>query len=191
MFVVSDLPCHDHFTSHRFQLGIYSCHSWHMLTRIPLHMEGRVSGGGTMASVFIVQVFPFSVTLYHFLFQHKRALSRRGPPICAILSVSSRAPLWNLSVDDITEHIYSSKLDSPARPPPSFFLYQAWEIWNAEIVSAERWSPAGGSGDCQVFPDRLPPTADRTGCYQGHEDVVFINYRLSRCTYYIRGGIRK
>lgn len=173
IFVVSDLLWHDSFTSPFSELELF------LVMKIPFHQAPP-----WLVSLLLV-CFPVSMTLYHFWFRHRRAY--RG---MALIKPNSRCEICRLTLAQrcltTSQHIFV-QASFTGVCLVHFSVRRAWRGLKCRD-SADRWSPAGGSGDSQVLPDwhcRLSWMLSRT------LDVVFINYRLSRCSYYSRGGRRK
>lgn len=162
VFVVSDLLWHDSFNSLLSELGLFS---W---------------------LVFLLFTFPLFIDFVSLLISPQTRLSRNGPD-------KAQLSLWNLSVDsyaaflnDITEHIYSSKLGCCVSS--ALFCVSGMRRFEMQGFWQVSESPAGGSGDFQVSPDwRSRPSWMSSKSL----DVVFINYRPSRGSYCSRGGRRK
>lgn len=138
VFVVSDLLWHDSFNSLLSELGLFP---W---------------------LVFLLFKFPLFIDFVSLLLSPQTRLSRNGPD-------KAQLSLWNLSVDsyaallnDITEHIYSSKLGCCVSSA-LFLCVRHEEVWNAGILTG-----VAQQGAVVIFRCLLTGAARRTGCHQGH-----------------------
>lgn len=111
VFVVSDLLWHDSFNSLLSELGLFP---W---------------------LVSLSFTFPLFIDFVSLLISPQTRLSRNGPD-------KAQLSLWNLSVDsyaallnDITEHIYSSKLGCCVSSALFFCVSRQEEVWNAGILT--------------------------------------------------------
>lgn len=172
---VSDLLWHDSFPSPFSGLELFP-----VLAHVN---KNSPSSGTTLVGVFVISLLcPFSLTLYRLWFPHRRACCGMAPITpdsgCEICQLTLTQPCLTASQNIFIQASFTGVCLH------FFCVCQAWRGLPRRD-SADRWNPAGGSGVSQVLPVCCCWVLSRTW------DVVFINYSLSRCSYYSSGGRRK